>query len=164
MDKNIDKKNIEDLYPLSPMQQGMLFHSLYDPKAGTYVLQMICRLRGDLDVTAFEQAWQRVMGRHPVLRTAMVGESLEEPAQLVLRNVQLALKREDWCDIGPAAHEAHFEAFLRADRARGFELSKAPLMRLALIQLAEQMYTFVWTYHHILLDGWSLPIVLKEVF
>jgi amino acid adenylation domain-containing protein len=160
----MDKKNIEDLYPLSPMQQGMLFHSLYDPGSGAYIEQMVCELCGDLDVPAFERAWQRASDRHPVLRTAFVGEGLKEPAQMVLWQAQPSLERQDWRGLVPDEQAARQAAWLRADRARGFELSKAPLLRLALLQLDDERYTFVWTYHHILLDGWSIPLLFKEVF
>jgi len=165
MDKKIDKKNIEDIYPLSPMQQGMLFHSLYAPRSsGMFVEQTICTLRGDLDISAFEQAWQRVVDRHSVLRTVVVGEGLKEPAQVVLREVQLSLERQDWCRLSLAEQETRLEAFLQAERACGFELSKAPLMRLALMRAAKDVYTLVWTYHHIVVDGWSLPLLFREVF
>ncbi len=160
----MDKKNIEDLYPLSPMQQGMLFHSLYDPDSGTYIEQMVCELCGDLDVPAFERAWQRASDRHAVLRTAFVGEGLKEPAQIVVWKAQPPVERQDWRGLAPDEQAARQAAWLRADRARGFELSKAPLLRLALLQLADERYTFVWTYHHILLDGWSIPLLFKEVF
>jgi amino acid adenylation domain-containing protein len=158
----MDKKNIEDLYPLSPLQRGMLFHSLYAPETGVYVEQMVCTLRGELDIPAFQRAWQKVLDRHPALRTTFVGEGLKEPAQVVFRSVHLSLEQQDWRAFSPADQEARLETFLQADRARGFNLSKAPLLRLALIQVAQDVYTFVWTYHHLLLDGWSLPLVLRE--
>src|SRR5438128_994624 len=135
----MDKKNVEDLYPLSPMQQGMLFHSLYDPGSGAYIEQMVCTLHGDLDIPAFERAWQRVIDRHPALRTAFVGEGLREPAQMVLWRAQSSLTRQDWRGLTPAEQEGRLEEFIRADRTAGFELSKAPLLRLAFLQTAEDV-------------------------
>src|SRR5690349_16647241 len=164
MDQKMDKKNIEDLYPLSPMQQGILFHSLYAPESGLYVEQMSCTLNGDLDVPAFERAWQRSVDRHPVLRTAIIGEGLKEPVQIVLRKVPTALARQDWRGVAPAERQARLEAFIQADRARGFDLSKAPLLRLTLMRVSEEMHFFVWAYHHIVLDGLSLPQLFQEVF
>ena len=157
-------KNIEDFYPLSPMQQGMLFHSLYAPESGVYVEQLSCTLRGDLDVLAFERAWQRTVERHPILRTAFVGEGLKEPVQLVHRRVTLSLKQQDWRGLDRAGQKARLQTFLQTERRRGFKLSAPPLMRLALMRTAEQTHDFVWTHHHILLDGWSLPLLLQEVF
>jgi len=155
---------IEDFYPLSPMQQGMWFHTLYAPESSVYFEQLSCTIHGDLRVSAFERAWQRVVDRHPILRTAFMGETLKEPVQVVQRQAKLPLQRHDWHHLSPAEQEARLEAFLRADRRCGFKLSDAPLMRLAIIRLAADAYRFVWSYHHLLLDGWSVPILLKEVF
>ncbi|MBO0797275.1 MAG: TauD/TfdA family dioxygenase [Blastocatellia bacterium] len=157
-------KNVEDIYPLSPVQQGMLFHAVYDPKGGMYLEQKTCTLQGDLDVSAFERAWQAVVERHPVLRTAFVWQALDEPMQVVRRSVKLSWRREDWRGLSPEEQQAQSSAFLQADRTQGMDLSKAPLMRLALFRLADDAYQFTWTHHHILLDGWSLPILFKEVF
>ncbi len=157
-------KNVEDIYPLSPLQQGMLFHALYAPAGGVYLEQKICTLEGELKVTAFEQAWQRVLERHPALRTAFVWQGLEEPMQVVRQKVKLPLKQEDWRGLPAEEQRARLAAFLQADRAQGVEPSKAPLMRLALFRLSDDAYQFVWTHHHILLDGWSLPLIFKEVF
>ncbi|MGE0127957.1 MAG: condensation domain-containing protein [Blastocatellales bacterium] len=157
-------KNVEDIYPLSPVQQGMLFHALYDPKAGMYLEQKTCFLNGDLNVSAFERAWRRVVERHPVLRTAFVWQGLDEPMQVVRQKASLSWMQEDWREFTPEEQQTRSSAFLQTDRARGMELSKAPLMRLALFRLTDDSYQLTWTHHHILLDGWSLPILFKEVF
>jgi len=156
-------KNIEDIYPLSPVQQGMLFHTLYAPKAGMYLEQKFCTLHGNLDVSAFQSAWLHVVERHPVLRTAFIWKDLDEPLQVVRQRVKLSWEQYDWRGLLPDGQQERLRAFLKADRARGMELSRAPLMRLALCRLAEEAYQFVWTHHHILVDGWSLPLIFKEV-
>ncbi|MEK7326066.1 MAG: condensation domain-containing protein, partial [Chloroflexota bacterium] len=158
------KDNVEDIYPLSPMQAGMLFHSLYDSASRTYFEQMHCALRGKLNVAAFERAWQKVTERHPILRTAFVWEGLEEPLQVVQRQVELPLMSFDWRDLSRDQQEAQLDTFLQADKAQGFALSQAPLMRLALMQTGADTHYFVWSHHHLLLDGWSLPLLLQEVF
>ncbi len=157
------KKNVEAVYSLSPMQQGMLFHSLESPDSGVYVEQLTCVLRGELDVAAFEGAWEHVFRRHAVLRTAFVWRKLERAYQVVLRTVELPFRFEDWSGSEPAGRGQRFEEMLRADHARGFELSKAPLSRLTLVRLAEEEFRFIWTHHHLLLDGWSLPLLIEEV-
>lgn len=157
----MSSKNIEDAYGLSPMQQGMLFHSLYAPASGVYVEQVSAAVQG-LNIPAFEKAWQQVVERHPILRTAFVWENLENPLQVVGRRVQLPLIVYDWRHS--PVEQQRIEALLQAERIRGFELSKAPLMRLVLIQLAEDSYHFLWSHHHLLLDGWSTSLILKEVF
>ncbi|MCL5996767.1 MAG: amino acid adenylation domain-containing protein [Chloroflexi bacterium] len=157
-------QNVEDIYPLSPMQQGMVFHSLYAPQSGVYVEQLSCLLRGHLDVPAFERAWQRVIERHAILRTAFAGESLKEPAQVVHRHVQLPLERQDWRQLDALERADQLQTLLETERRRGFLLSKAPLMRQILAQVTDDTFQFVWTYHHALLDGWSVPVLLQEVF
>ena len=158
------REDIESLYELSPMQQGMLFHSLLDPQAGMYVEQMSFDLHGPLDAAAFERAWQWVVERHPILRTAFFWEELDKPLQMVQRQVQIPWQRHDWRDRSSDVQREQLAAFLERDRAHGFELSEAPLMRLALFQLDAELHHIVWSYHHMLLDGWSLPLVMGEVF
>jgi amino acid adenylation domain-containing protein len=157
-------KNLAEFYPLSPMQQGMLFHSLYAPESGVYVEQLTCTLCGALDVGAFEHAWQQVIDRHPILRTAFVGEGLKEPVQVVAKHVALPMTYQDWRALRPDEQALRLEALIEIAQSRGFTLSEAPLLRLALLRVADDTFRFVWTYHHALLDGWSGPLLLQEVF
>ncbi|MEK7326335.1 MAG: condensation domain-containing protein, partial [Chloroflexota bacterium] len=157
-------KNVESFYPLSPMQQGMIFHSLLAPESGMYVEQVSCRLRGCLNIPAFERAWQRVIERYSILRTGFAGEELKEPVQVVHKRVALPLEQQDWRGLTAAEQTARLETFLQAGRARGFKLSEPPLMRLALMRVADDACDFVWCYHHALLDGWSVPLLMREVF
>ncbi|HEU4325263.1 MAG TPA: amino acid adenylation domain-containing protein, partial [Roseiflexaceae bacterium] len=158
------QKPIEDIYPLSPMQQGMLFHTLYAPTSDVYVSQMHCTLHEPIDIAAFERAWQRVVDRHPILRTIFLWEKRDEPLQVVRRAARLAWIHHDWRDAAPDQQHARLQAFLVSNRAAGFALNKAPLMRPALIRLSEASYEFVLCHHHLLLDAWSLPILLREAF
>jgi non-ribosomal peptide synthase protein (TIGR01720 family) len=158
-----DERDIEDVYPLSPVQEGMLFHTMVAPESGVYVPQLSCVLRGDLRPAAFREAWQRVIDRHPVLRTAIHWVDSDRPLQVVRRRVELPLEEQDWRGLPPAEQEERLAAYLRADRARGFVPSWAPLMRLALFRSSEDTYRLAWSNHHLVLDGWSVPIVLTEV-
>jgi amino acid adenylation domain-containing protein/non-ribosomal peptide synthase protein (TIGR01720 family) len=158
------EEQIEDIYELSPMQQGMLFHTLAAPNSGMYFEQLSCTLQGNLDVSKFKQAWQRVVERHPILRTAFFWEGLEKPYQVVYRRVDLPWEVQDWCELSPQEQEKQLEAFLKADRERGFELSRSPLIRLTLIRIAEDAYHFVRSHHHILVEGWSWSLLWKEVY
>ena len=155
---------IEDIYPLSPVQKGMLFHSVYAPESGVYVNQLCWKLRGELDPASFEKAWQSVVDANPILRTAFFWESLDEPLQAPLAKVVLPVEMKDWRDLPHGDQEKRIKLFIGADRARGFDLSKAPLMRLTLIRRADDVYQLIWTHHHLLLDGWSMGIVLNQVF
>ena len=158
------RDNIEDIYPLSPMQEGILFHTLCASEPGVYSVQWSCILQGNLRVSTFKRAWQFALDRHPALRTAFSWELRDEPFQIVYRHVELPWRQHDWRSTSAVEQERQLEAFLAEDRAQGFVLSKAPLMRLALNQLSENAYQFVWSLHHLVLDGWSRPIVLREVF
>jgi non-ribosomal peptide synthase protein (TIGR01720 family) len=156
-------ENIADAYPLSPAQEGILFHSLYEHGTGAYVVQISCTFHG-LNVSAVEQAWQRVVERHPILRSAFVWGELDKPLQVVGNRVELRFDKQDWRDRSTHEQDEQLQAYLAADRSRGFESSEAPLMRFALLQIQDDAYHFVWSHHHLLLDGWSIFMVLKEVF
>jgi amino acid adenylation domain-containing protein len=156
-------KTIEDAYPLSSLQQGLLFHSLYAPSSGVYVEQMSFDLSGTLNVSAFTQAWQQVIDRHSILRTAFVWEKLKKPLQVVGRQVKLSWEEHNWQGVSPIEQQERLKNLLQAERKQGFELSKAPLMRLTLIQLTEATYHLIWSHHHLLLDGWSTQLIFKEV-
>ncbi len=157
-------KNIEDSYPLSPMQQGMLFHSLHAPQSGVDIEQITCAMHEDLNVSAFKRSWQRLVERHPVLRTSFCWEGVNEPIQEVHKQITLPWVEQDWRGVSARQQEKRLEVYLQTDRRRGFELTDAPLMRLALFRVAEAGYQLVWTFHHAVLDGRSFPLVLKELF
>ncbi len=157
------KKNVEAIYGLTPLQQGMLFHNLLEPEAGLYNAQLHCTLDGPLDAGAFREAWRRTLGRHEILRTCFLWERLEKPVQVVQLEVELPWQELDWQHLDEAAQGRELAAWLEADRRRGFDLRRAPLMRVTLIQLAPQRHVTVWSNHHILVDGWSLPLVLRDV-
>jgi amino acid adenylation domain-containing protein/non-ribosomal peptide synthase protein (TIGR01720 family) len=156
-------RQVDDIYPLSPLQQGLLFHSLYAPEAGLYVTQIVCRLRGSLDIESFQHAWQSVVDRHAILRTSFHLDVVEQPLQVVWRVAQLEWQVYDWRDGDEAQYKTRLGKYLEEERTRGFALDRAPLMRAALIRLADDCYDFVWHHHHALLDGWSLPQIFSEV-
>ncbi len=157
-------ENVEDIYPLAPLQQGLLFHSLSAPEAGLYCNQALFTLNGRLEVPAFQRAWQRVVDQHPVLRAAMVWAGVKEPVQVVNRKAEMQIAHHDLRLLAPEAQQQKIEAMRRADLAQGFDLAKAPLLRAVLLQTAAERHEFLWNFHHILLDGWSMFKVLQEVF
>jgi amino acid adenylation domain-containing protein len=159
----VTNKQIEDIYPLSPMQQGMLFHSLYAPDSGVYIIKVSFEIHGNLDTAAFEKAWQVAIDKHPVLRTAFVWEKVEKPLQVVGRKVKVPIILIDWLSLELSTQNQQLEELLHNQQKQGFNLSKAPLIRLILIRKQPQVYQFIWIYHHLLLDGWSVPFVLQDV-
>ncbi|AVH65365.1 non-ribosomal peptide synthetase [Nostoc sp. 'Peltigera membranacea cyanobiont' N6] len=157
-------KDIEAIYPLSSMQQGMLFHTLYQPESRIYFEQFRFTLYGDLNKSSFEQAWQQVVQRHSALRTLFVWKNRKQPVQVVRRQVNLPWINRDLRLLSTEEQQTQIISFLNTDKEQSFELDKAPLMRFVLFQLADETYHFIWSFHHILLDGWSWPILFKEIF
>jgi amino acid adenylation domain-containing protein len=145
------------------MQQGMLFHSIYAPGTGMYVEQLACTLRGDLNSDAFKQAWERVVDRHSVLRTSFVWRKVEKMLQVVHKSVELPFLRGDWRSLEGTDQARRLEEYIAEERQRGFDLRKPPLMRFGLFRYADDEYRFVWTSHHLLMDGWSTPLLMREV-
>ncbi len=156
-----DWPGFEDVYPLAPMQQ--LFLALGGAASEVGFEQFCYTLRGPLDVTAFRQAWQQLVERHAIFRTGFVTEGRDEPLQVVHPRAELRCEQHDWRSLTAAQQAERLAVFLRADQQRGFDLARPPLMRLTLIHTGDDTLEFIWSFHHLLLDGWSWPLVWKEV-
>ncbi|NOK74173.1 MAG: hybrid non-ribosomal peptide synthetase/type I polyketide synthase, partial [Chloroflexi bacterium AL-N5] len=157
------KAVIEDIYPLAPLQEGILFHTLYAPEGGLYFQQFVLSLGDTIDIVALRSAWEYVVQHFAIIRTAFMWEKLPAPAQVVFTKVSLPWELLDWQDVPASEQMTHLEQWLKQDQARGFDLTCPPLMRITLIRFAASHYTMVWSYHHLLLDGWSIPIVMEDL-
>ncbi|SLM50068.1 putative Multi-domain non-ribosomal peptide synthetase [Nitrospira japonica] len=155
---------VEDAYPLTPLQQGLLFHSLYEPQSGVYIEQLSCLLRGSLDQNAFLEAWRMVIARSTPLRSAFMWQELNAPMQVVLPGETPPFVELDWRGASEPQQRERLNEFLRTDRLTDFDLTRPPLMRLALIRVTDDARYLIWTHHHIVLDGWCLPIILGDLF
>ncbi|HEX2091791.1 MAG TPA: amino acid adenylation domain-containing protein, partial [Longimicrobiaceae bacterium] len=155
-------ENVESVFPLSPAQQEILLRILRTPDRDEYVEQICWTMEGELDAAAFARAWQLVVDRHPVLRTVFFWEGLEEPLQVVRRTARITVRAEDW-SADHAERPARLERLLVEERTRAFDYSAAPLMRVVQLRAGEREHHFVWSYHHLLLDGWSGALCLREV-
>ncbi|MEO7156965.1 MAG: condensation domain-containing protein, partial [Vicinamibacterales bacterium] len=160
----MSKPNVESVYELSPLQQGMLLHTLSAPESGVYFEQYSATVRGTVDTSLLKRAWQAIVDRHPIFRTSFFWKDLEKPLQVVNKDVILPIEEQDWSHLSEAERRDKLDVYLREDRARGFDLARAPLMRLALFRYDEQTFQFTWSFHHILLDGWSVALVSAEVW
>ncbi|KJS52554.1 hypothetical protein VM98_30645, partial [Streptomyces rubellomurinus subsp. indigoferus] len=160
------KPGLADVLPLSPLQEGLLFHSLYDEQAAdVYTVQVVLDVEGPLDPARMRTAAEGLLRRHPNLRAAFRHEGLARPVQLIPHEVELPWSETDLSGhTDPAGREAELDGLLAADRARRFDLSRPPLLRFALHRLAEQRHLLVVTKHHILVDGWSMPVMVRELF
>ncbi|KAA5840184.1 amino acid adenylation domain-containing protein, partial [Pseudomonas chlororaphis] len=152
---------VEDLYPLSPMQQGMLFHTLYEQAAGDYINQLRVDVDG-LDPLRFQQAWQAAIDRHDILRTGFIWQGeVSTPLQVVHKHIALDCSEHDW--RGQPQQQEALDSLATAERQRGFELDAVPLLRLTLVRIDDQRHHLIYTNHHILMDGWSNSQLLGEV-
>ncbi|HEX3526556.1 MAG TPA: amino acid adenylation domain-containing protein, partial [Thermoanaerobaculia bacterium] len=140
-------ENLEAIYRLSPVQEGILFHALNEPESGLYVRHLVVELSGTLEVDRLKAAWGSLVERHAVLRTSLHWQEVAHPVQVVARRVTLPWEEKD-----------------RADLQRGFDLAQAPLFRLTLVRTGEAAWELIWSFHHVILDGWSLLLLLREVF
>lgn len=154
---------IEDVYHLSPMQHGMLFHSLTSTDRGLYCEQIRWIIDGELDIAAFKGAWARLIARHTILRTAFLWKNLDEPVQFVCRTAPLPWTEADWSSLSPAEQSNRLAKLVEENQSRGFDLMRPPLMRFTLIRIAPGRHRFVWAHHHLLLEGWSISVLLREL-
>lgn len=156
----LDWRTIDDVYPLSPMQQGILFHALFAPGHASYVNQLVATATA-LDADRLAAAFAASVARHDILRTSVMPDEAA-PLQCVHRHARMPIEQFDWRTRGDAL-DADFDAWLAADRTRGFDWREPPLMRLTLIRVADDAWRVVWTRHHVLLDGWSTARLLADV-
>jgi acyl carrier protein len=156
-------RNAEGIYRLSPQQQGMLFETLRTAHSGVFVEQEVQTIRSAIDLRAFEAAWRRMIDRHAILRTAFVWKSRPELLQVVFDTVDLPIEYQDLRRASPTEQRLCLQRYLEADRARGFDLTRAPLFRVALFRMRDDRCDLVWTQHHILYDGWCRPLLFQEL-
>lgn len=148
-----------DAYEMTPLQAGMLFHTLYSPESSAYFEQYWCVLEGPLDIKRFQRAWKQVFDRHAVLRGECHWEGLDHPALVIYDDIEPEWQIADW----NGAVDGDFDAWLAADRRRGFDLNRAPLVRFALFRLGEGRHRFVWSFHHLLMDGWCGALLVRDM-
>ncbi|BAV98037.1 non-ribosomal peptide synthetase [Lysobacter enzymogenes] len=154
----------QDVYPLAPLQEGLLFHSLLNAEADPYINQTTVALHGALDREAFAAAWQQALERHPILRSGFAVQGLPSPRQLPHRQVSLPLAEQDWSGLEPAQARSRLSELQAQQCEAGFDLAAPPLMRLALLRRSADEHWLVWTRHHLIVDGWSSALLLDEVW
>ncbi|KZE78885.1 non-ribosomal peptide synthetase [Paenibacillus elgii] len=155
---------IENVYALTPMQKGMLFYSQFDRQSSAYFEQVTYDLQGSFDVEAFAQSLNLLVRRHGALRTNFYTDRGTEPLQVVYRHRDCGFHYEDLRGMEEAERSAYVQAFEVADKAKGFDLSRDVLIRVSILRIGERAYRFIWSFHHIVMDGWCLSLVNKEVF
>ncbi|MEW9702890.1 amino acid adenylation domain-containing protein, partial [Paenibacillus sp. SI8] len=159
------KEHVQDMYFLSPMQEGMLFHYVMDQgKSNAYFEQMSIRIQGTLDVDLFSLSLNRIAQRHDVFRTIFLYEKVKRPVQVVLKERPIQAYYENISGLPEQERELYVERFKQTDLEQGFDLTKDTMMRISILQTGETDYQVIWSHHHILMDGWCLGIIVGELF
>jgi len=161
--RKINKK-IEDIYPLSPMQQGMLYHSLYGAESGLYSELYRFTINGPLNIDHFRAMWDHLAKVRPVLRTIFRWKKLDSPVQIVLKERRPAFDIKDLRTIAEDDQKRELDTFCQKIRTTPFDLENGPLMRVTLFLLGKDKIHVVWNFHHILMDGWSIPVLMRDLF
>ncbi|MGG1616270.1 amino acid adenylation domain-containing protein [Paenibacillus sp. NRS-1781] len=159
----IDKKNIKDMYELSPLQKGILYHYLQDSKSSAYFEQMVLSITGTVDIPVLEKSINALIQKYDILRTTFIHSSFNTPIQLVLKERSTTLIFKDLSHMDESEQQFYMERFKLEDREIGFDLQSDVLIRFALFQLNELEYQLIWSHHHILMDGWCIELVLKDL-
>ncbi|KZD09516.1 hybrid non-ribosomal peptide synthetase/type I polyketide synthase [Oceanibaculum pacificum] len=153
--------DVEALLPLTPLQHGILLHSLREPE--TYFDQLRLTLHGPLDAAAMRTAWERLSARHPALRASFGFGADGEALQLIHDSAAPEWRDLDWRELDETALAGRLHSLMAADRATGFDLARPPLMRLHLVRSGEARHELVWSAHHLLMDGWSVSVLMTEL-
>lgn len=158
----ITKEEIEDVVSLSPMQKGILFDEMRFP--GEYYLeQAILEFIGEFDENIWKKAFEKLISQSETLRTVFVHQGLEKPKQIILKNSLLEFEKIDGTTVYNNDEKNFIDECIKNDKKRPFNLSEGPLMRITCILLENRRFTIVWSFHHIILDGWSLGILFKTL-
>ncbi|APJ11945.1 non-ribosomal peptide synthetase [Bacillus safensis] len=159
--------NIKDMYKMSPLQEGILFHSLYDKENSDslpYINQTSFLIKGPLKLAYFRKSWGYIVDRYDIFHTMFLWEEIDNPLQVVLKSTKFNVNFQDWTSYSIDEQKEKLKTFLKADRRRKFSLEEAPLMRVTVLQLSIDEFRVVWTHHHLILDGWGASIVINELF
>ncbi|CAH1206501.1 Gramicidin S synthase 2 [Paenibacillus plantiphilus] len=158
------KQGIQNIYTLTPMQQGMLFHSLLDEQSSSYLTQTSFEIKGDFNVSIFTEAFNHLIQRHDILRTVFHFDKAEKPLQIVLTKRKLNVPYTDISELDEHIQKEYLNDYKLRDSQFMFDLKKDLLVRIAVFKTAQESYHVVWTHHHILMDGWCLTTLSSEVF
>ncbi|MFC2146041.1 amino acid adenylation domain-containing protein [Acidobacteriota bacterium] len=161
--EKLDKKNIRDILALTPMQEGMLFYYMKNPDSDIYFEQLSLSISGEIDIRSVEKAWNFVIETNEMLRAVFRWEKVESPIQIILKEHKIGLKYYDFPGGGSGEKKKWLKEIKVKDRKKKFDLHEVPF-RVTLCRLEEDEYQMIISNHHILYDGWSNGIILKEFF
>lgn len=157
-----NRGDIKDIYPLTPMQEGILFHSIMDREVTAYFEQTSLELEGELDFPLYKESLNKLIERYDVLRTVFMYEKVKSPVQMVLKQRKAEVHYEDITAMKHEDKENYIEKFKAADRKKGFDLKKDLLIRVSVIRVEKDIYEIIWSFHHIIMDGWCMGIIIND--
>jgi amino acid adenylation domain-containing protein len=158
----MNTQDIQDIYELSPLQQGMLFHVLYEPESRLYFEQIVIPFEGSVNLQAFADAWNVVVAANTALRTSFHWEETEKPVQVVHKHVTVPVETKELLSLEGPGREAEMDELLAADRQRGFDMQRAPLLRITHLRSGNTSRGLLFSFHHLILDGWSLQMIFRQ--
>ncbi|NOQ24319.1 MAG: amino acid adenylation domain-containing protein, partial [Bacteroidales bacterium] len=164
LDKLVKQYEIEDIYKLTPMQEGMLFHAMHDSESFAYFEQMNYRLQSELSVELMRKSLNELFTRHDILRTVFIYKEMQIPLQLVLKDRECEFDYKDIRELSTEEKKQYILNYKKTDRERGFRLDQDILMRVSLLQINHNEYELIWSNHHILMDGWCISIINNDFF
>ncbi|MEB3988203.1 condensation domain-containing protein, partial [Bacillus velezensis] len=160
----MSKKSIQKVYALTPMQEGMLYHALLDPHSSSYFTQLELRIHGSFQLELFEKSVNELIRTYDILRTVFVHQQLQKPRQVVLAERKTKVHYEDISQLDEARQTEYIERYKRGVQQQGFHLAKDILFKAAVFRLSEKELYLVWSNHHIVMDGWSMGVLMKSLF
>src|SRR3990167_7772687 len=160
---NEDKTQIDSICALAPLQEGMLFHALDNPKSDQYHVQIVWDIFGDFDKQAFCLAWEYIIQQHEIFRTKFAWRAVNHPVQLIYKSIVFDLQELDWQALTDAKQREDIKILLNKDKNESFDFENGKLNRFYLVHLTPKKHAFIWSHHHILFDGWSLGLILKDL-
>ena len=152
----------EAIFPLTAIEEGVLYHSIDRVAGQPYLLQLLLEFSGQLQTDVFAEAWRKLVSRHAALRSQFIWERRGNPLRIVLQSAQTPISELDWRATSADERLARLEALLAADRQDFMRLDRAPLVRLVLVQREDAVWTAVISSHHLILDGWSWSVLIRE--
>lgn len=161
---DLNTSNIKDLYRLSPMQEGILYHYMKANESSAYFEQAVLSIEGKLDISHLEESFNKLIQGHDIFRTVFVYEKIVKPIQVVMKEQRVCIDAANIAHLAQEEQHLFIEAFKVNDKRRGFDLQKGMPIRLSVIQTGTASYKLIWSFHHIIMDGWCLGIILKEFF
>ncbi|TDF92725.1 non-ribosomal peptide synthetase [Paenibacillus piri] len=160
----MSQATIQKVYPLTPMQEGMMYHAMLDPESSAYFTQLELAISGQLDIDILQKSLDQLIRSYDILRTVFVHQQLQRPRQVVFAERQANVHFDNITNMPPVQQQLRLENYKRENRTKGFHLGKELLFRVAVFQLADGTFHLIWSNHHILIDGWSLGILMKKLF